>query len=274
MVAGRIVFLSLVFCSVVSLWGARARAAPLQFSIQGEVMKDSLGGAGHALFFSLTVPLDRAARAAGPPLMTDAAATETESAAKDTSQRAPRRSEGSAKRPLLTREIVRQTVLRSLRASGRTEAMRRLGSLSSRARGSAALPEVMLRGDRTTDDTLRLTPTLDDPYRYTQAGGVRLSLGARLTWRLDRAIFASEELAVQRLRIQQSQVDATRIRRTLTALFAWHRAVLRANDPGELPEDRAEARVAALEHAFLLDILTGGWFGEHVAVERVADDEP
>lgn len=253
MFAGRLALTLLTLLLALLVSPALARAGSLTVSAQASVVRDSLGGSGHSLFFSLDVPLDRVARSRASFVADDAA---------------PREPPPRLKRPrppLLSHELVRRTVRQALIAGGRTEARRRLQGLASRARTSAALPEVALRGDRTVDETLRLTPTLDDPYRYTQAGGVRLSVGARLSWRLDRAVFASEELMVERLRGQRDAADARRIERVLRALFAWHRAVQVADSPDAGDDERAEAELVALEQGFTLDVLTGGWFGEHVS---------
>ena len=109
------------------------------------------------------------------------------------------------------------------------------------------LPTLRLRAARTTDESLRLTPTIDDPYRYTQAGGTSLLFEARLDWKLDRLVFADEELGVERLLGDRENAAARLAERVLRLLVAWQRAQLRAADAGLEPEQRALAELEALE---------------------------
>jgi hypothetical protein len=105
----------------------------------------------------------------------------------------------------LDAELARATVRAALRAAGFPAGTQRLASLSTRARTSAALPELRVRGGRATDESLRLSPTSDDPYRYTQAGGYRLFAELQLTWKLNRLVFSTAELRLETLRRQRAQ---------------------------------------------------------------------
>jgi hypothetical protein len=165
----------------------------------------------------------------------------------------------------LTPAIARRAVQAALRAARLPESGRRLDALQSRAKSSAFLPELRLRGARTTDESLRLAPTTSDPYRYTQAGGASLTFEARLTWKLDRLVFASEEIQIERLRGQRGAAARTLVREVLKALVAWQRAELRAGDPASSPEERLDARLDALEAEATLDVLTDGWFSWRMA---------
>ncbi len=86
--------------------------------------------------------------------------------------------------PVLTPRLARGTVRHALESAGYLHARSRLASLATRARSSSVLPELGLRTLRSSGQLLRLTPTSDDPYRYTQAGTSELTLEARLTWHL------------------------------------------------------------------------------------------
>jgi hypothetical protein len=160
----------------------------------------------------------------------------------------------------LTAELARAAVRAALRASGHAASRRRLDGLARRANSSALLPEVRLRGARTTDESLRLAPTTADPYRYTQAGGSSLTLEARLTWKLDRAVFADEELHVERLRGQRAGAARALARDVLRALVSWQRAQIRAEDPELSAAERLDATLDALEAEAALDVMTNGWF--------------
>ena len=114
------------------------------------------------------------------------------------------------------------------------------------------------------DASLRLTPTVTDPYRYTESGGSDLWGEARLSWRLSRLVFAPDELAVERLRGQRAAARLQLVQRVLAALARWQRAAWRSLDPALLPEESLEAALELAMAQALLDTLTGGWFSEHV----------
>jgi hypothetical protein len=161
---------------------------------------------------------------------------------------------------VVTPELARAAVHAALRAGGYPASRRRLEGLARRANSSALLPELRLRGAHTTDESLRLAPTTTDPYRYTQAGGTSVTLEARLTWKLDRLVFADEELHVERMRGQRAGAARTLVREVLRALVAWQRAAIRAEDPGLAPAERLDAMLDALEAEVALDVMTNGWF--------------
>jgi hypothetical protein len=165
---------------------------------------------------------------------------------------------------VLTEELAHATLTRALLVAGHRSARHRLDGIASRARASAGLPELRLRAARVTDESLRLSPTLDDPSRYTHVGGTNLLFEARATWQLDRLLFANEELAVERLRGEQARARAALAERVLKALFAWQRGELKARAPGADAVQRAEFLLAALEAELILNVLTGGWFSEAV----------
>ena len=171
---------------------------------------------------------------------------------------------------VLSPHLARAVLRVALRAAGFPEWRARLYSLTSRARSSAILPTLRLRAARTTDESLRLTPTIDDPYRYTQAGGASLLFEARLDWKLDRLIFADEELGVERLQNDRANAEARLADRVLKLLVAWQRARLRVGDTSLEPERRALAALEALEAEIHLDLLTDGWFSEQPAVKQAS----
>jgi hypothetical protein len=117
-----------------------------------------------------------------------------------------------------------------------------------------------LRTLHSSGQTLRLTPTSDDPYRYVQAGTSELALEARLTWHLDRLVFADEEVPVERLQHERDAAERRLIDDVLGRLLAWQRGRTRAADANLDPEQRQTAELEALGAAVELDVLTGGWF--------------
>jgi hypothetical protein len=232
--------------------------ASLTVSVQGGVRRTDPFRTETVALVLLTIPL---ARFAGAPLAQDSAAPP-----------APALPAPAAAPPpapvILSPRFARSAVRMALRAAGIPRSRARLGALGSRARSSAMLPALRLRAARTTDESLRLTPTLDDPYRYAQAGGTSLLFEARLDWKLDRLVFADEELGVERLIGERENAAARLAERVLRLLVAWQRARWRAADAGLEPERRALAELEAIEAELHLDVLTNGWFSEQPPIRR------
>lgn len=161
--------------------------------------------------------------------------------------------------------LVRGAIDAAQRAQGMDEAGSRLDAMASRARASGALPDLRLRAGREVDQSLRLSPTQDDPYRYTQSGGVNLLFEATLTWRLGKLLFAVHEPSVERLRQSRWRERQRMVQAVLTTVFDWYEAKWR----WEQGAPRANAaRVAMIEAAVRLDIMTDGWF-EGAAAARL-----
>ncbi|HEY3253161.1 MAG TPA: hypothetical protein VGJ91_04400 [Polyangiaceae bacterium] len=170
----------------------------------------------------------------------------------------------AAPAPFLSTRLARGSVRHALESAGYLNARSRLASLATRARSSAVLPEVGLRTLRSSGQMLRQTPTVDDPYRYTQAGTSELALEARLTWHLDRLVFADEEVTLERLQIEHDAAERRLIDYVLERLELWQRGRVRAADPDTEPEQRESAELSALAAAVELDVLTDGWFSQAI----------
>ncbi|HYQ43660.1 MAG TPA: hypothetical protein VER11_16885 [Polyangiaceae bacterium] len=166
--------------------------------------------------------------------------------------------------PFLSPRLARGTVRRALASAGYLEARSRLSSLATRARSSAVLPELGVRTLRSSGQLLRLAPTVDDPNRYTQAGTSELTIEARLTWHLDRLVFADEEVSLERLQIERDAAERRLIDYVLERLELWQRGRVRAADPSADPEQRETAQLSAVAAAVELDVLTDGWFSQAI----------
>jgi len=164
---------------------------------------------------------------------------------------------------LVTPGLARAAVAAAMRAAGSPAVLAQLSSMAARTHTAAILPELFLRAARSTDDSLRLSPTVDDPYHYTALGGAGIWLEARLIWHLDRLVFDREEVAVERLRREHADAMAKLRGRVLEALFAWQRAVLRATDAKASADDLEQAALSRAEQEATLDALTAGWFTLH-----------
>jgi hypothetical protein len=161
---------------------------------------------------------------------------------------------------VVTPEVARSCVRAAWRVLGIADDAS-LDSMSSRARTSAVLPELRLRAMRTMDASGRVTSSDADPYRYTEAGGATNWLEARLTFRLDRLIFADEEISLERVRLDRSEVRARTAAKVLQALFEWQRAYALVQEPAASSAEHFAAVLRELEASAILDVMTDGWFG-------------
>ena len=157
-------------------------------------------------------------------------------------------------------ELARAAGPPARKKAGLVAADARLEGLAGRARAGALLPELRLRVTRLVDDSESLSPTEYDPGRTTASGGTSLWLEARATWRLDRLVFADEEIAIERLRADRAEAEARLTARVLDLLFAWQRARALEARLDLAPDERLAASLKVLECEAALDVATDGWF--------------
>jgi hypothetical protein len=176
------------------------------------------------------------------------------------------RAERPAKGPIvMTAETARACVRAAWRAIGLADDAP-IDSMASRARTSALLPELRLRAMRTIDESGRITLTdTTDPYRYTEAGGATNFVEARLTFRLDRLIFVDDEVSLERVRLERTEVRARTAAKVLQTLFEWQRAYALVEDPTLSSAEHFAAVLRELEASAILDVMTDGWFGRYRA---------
>ncbi len=141
----------------------------------------------------------------------------------------------------------------------------RLASLDFRSRHSAWLPELRFKIGRNTDQSLRLTPTQDDPSRYQVTGAADLRFEGQVTWKFHRLVFADEQIAVERLRGQRAQAYQKLAHEVLELLFAWQSAEVRVQSDALHDDERALAELQALQARLALDVLTHGAFSRELA---------
>ena len=216
-------------------------------------------------FIALNIPLDRVSAprviSAAPRLAEEPPKKESDAA---TPAPAPAKKKKSPLELQLTPRLARGAVHHALAVAGYYSARTRLSSLSGRARSSAVLPELRLRTLRSTGENLRLTPTTDNPYGYTQAGTSELLFEARLTWHLDRLVFSDQEVSLERLQNERDAAERKLVDHVLERLALWQRSRVRAADEDSEPEVRETAELEALGAAVELDVLTDGWFSEAI----------
>jgi hypothetical protein len=122
------------------------------------------------------------------------------------------------------------------------------------------------------DQSQRLTPTIEDPERYTITGGNDLLLEASVTWKLNRLVFADEEIALERLELERERNAEKLKERILERLFDWHRALSRLPREPSDSKERGRYELERLEAEVELDVLTGGWFSQ--AARRFSESSP
>lgn len=160
---------------------------------------------------------------------------------------------------VVTPDAARAAVDAALRRAHLVDPDARLDAIAFRARTSAALPELRLRVLRSVDQGQALSPTEYDPFRTTATGGSSFWMEARATWRLDRLVFADEEIALERMRHERAEARAKLTARVLKLLFEWQRSLALADNPNASPEENLAARLRALEEEAEIDLLTDGW---------------
>jgi hypothetical protein len=163
-------------------------------------------------------------------------------------------------RVVVTAAVARRAVAAAWRASGLGVDDSRIDSMVARARISALLPEARLRAMRVLNDTSKVDAIPDTTGTYL-AVGANLWLEARLTWRLDRVLFADDEPTLERVRIERHDARARLAAKVIDALFLWQRASFRADSAVAGTQEATDAGLQAAEAEATLDVLTGGWFG-------------
>lgn len=247
--------------------------APLWVALEGTMARDHDARPSFGAMLLLGIPLNRAARAASKSaVVAMPTSAELKPAARSTRLDGPApppdppKSAATEPAPPLripvrvTPAVARRAVDASLRQARLVDPDAQIDSMVSRARTAAMLPELRLRASRTADEGQSLSPTSYDPLRITTTGGTSIWIEARATWRLDRLVFADEEVALDRARAQRAELREKLTERVLTLLFAWQRALALADDGRASPEEHLAASLRVIEAEAELDLVTGGWF--------------
>jgi len=269
--------------SMHELWSEGASHGSLWVSLQASFMRRDEGKQDLGAMVLVGVPIERIAEPAGarrargrvtkatnvdPAASAIAPAPEpAPSTASATEPVAPR----AAPQLLISPSVARAVVSAAIEHARLEEHVARVDRVASRARASALLPELRLRVTRLLDEARALAPTEYDPDRVTASGGSSLWLEARATFRLDRLVFADEEVALERLREERAAARHKLEARVLEALFTWQRACVERDDEAREPEARTRATLMVLEAESTLDVLTGGFWSRWKAA-RIGED--
>jgi len=184
--------------------------------------------------------------------------------------RASPRSDDFSRYSIIRPRDARAAVAAAQRAAGLPAVSADLDGMASRARWSAVLPRLRLRATRLIDESSSLSPTSYDPRRTTSSGGASLWLEARTTWELNRLVFASEEVRIERMqhRVRDEAQDIQR--RIVSTLLDWQGTRARMMQPTVHPEQCFELWLEIQQFAISLDVDTGGWFRKWRARRGIA----
>jgi len=168
--------------------------------------------------------------------------------------------------------LARATVAAAWRAAGLGVDDTRIDAIVARARLSAALPETRLRAMRLVDTQGHVdTSTTTDNVRYYDMAGANLWLEARLTWHLDRLLYADDEPTLERVRLERIDARSRIAAKILEVLFQWQRALVDVKDAAPGTREELDARLRALEAEVALDVLTAGGFAKARAAALPAE---
>ena len=171
--------------------------------------------------------------------------------------------------------FARDCVSAALQTSGLGTDDARIDALVSRARASALLPETRMRAMRLWNDASHTTTVATtDTANFYDAVGANLVLELRLTWRLDRLLYAGDEGTLERVRLERLDARTRLATRTLEVLFTWERATLEARQAASGSPEEQSARLRASEAQATLDVMTAGWFSARALSPAPAAGDP
>jgi len=267
------------------LWGDAASTGSLWVSLRATFVQVEDGRRDFAAMAMLGVPLERIGRArdrprfigerpavapANPPGVPLAVLPPP---AVETTTQASRDERIVEPDVVVTPNMARAAMAAALEHARLQHATSRVERLASRARASALLPELRFRVTRQLDDAQVLSPTEYDPDRVTATVKASLWLEARATFKLDKLVFADEEVTLERMREERIEAGKKLGERVLETLFAWQRAIRTRDDPVAEPDVHQKAELAVIEAKVTLDVLTGGWFSRWKASRSAASKD-
>lgn len=248
-----------------SRWFEAARAFPIGLSVLGWKTDRTAGKNELGFGLTLSIPLDATL---GPPRL-----QQLDRGAPRSSTTLLGRTDVSPPRVDPKQEVTANEVRELIRSSWRElglEHDERLDDLAHRARVSAVLPELRLKVNRTTGQTVRLSPTLEDPSRIEGSGDASMLYEARVTWRLDRLVFADDEVTLERARSERNDQRSKQSHRVIELLTQWRKAMGKKVDPLTSSTEKLDAEAIEAAASAGLDALTGGVWSRQRS-ERAVD---
>jgi len=165
---------------------------------------------------------------------------------------------------LVTPAVARQAVAAAWKTSGLGVDDARIDAMVTRSRASATLPEARMRVMKVMQDSSKLGVIPTDASTYDLAGA-NLYLEARLTWRLDRLLFADDEPTLERTRLERQDARERISGKVIDTLFQWQRGLIARRGALAGSKEAIDAGLRMAESEAALDVLTGGWFGGWLA---------
>jgi hypothetical protein len=176
---------------------------------------------------------------------------------------------GSEPRLALEPALARGSVRAAWRTVGLEATDARIDAMIARSEASAVLPEARLRAMKTITGS-DATIAIDSTGHTYETIGANLVLEARLTWRLDRLVYADDEASLERLRMERQEARSRLGTRVLELLFAWQRSIIEIEATTAGGRTELDAILRRCESEVSLDVLTGGWFSAQPAVRTAA----
>jgi len=169
-----------------------------------------------------------------------------------------------------TPDVARQAVTEAWRVAGLGSNDASLDAMASRARWSALLPETRFRVLRHATDSTHATTTdsstMETPYYAYDSNS--LWLEGRMTWHLDRLLFAEEEPTIERLRLDRVDTRLRLAAKVVEHISKWQRAHFDASQSPDGSLDKVDALMREMESASALDVMTAGWFSRWEAGDK------
>ncbi len=170
---------------------------------------------------------------------------------------------------LVTPAVARRAVTAAWKAAGLGVDDARIDAMVTRARSSAVLPETRLRVMKVFEDSSQVGVIPTDTSSYDILGA-NLYLEARLTWRLDRLLYADDQPTLERTRLERQDARERISGKVIDCLFQWQRARIAQRGAAAGSKEAIDAGLRLAEAEAALDVLTGGWFGGWVARQTPA----
>ncbi len=139
--------------------------------------------------------------------------------------------------------------------------------MQSRARASALLPELRIRGLETAANARDYVSGTTGDVSTTFYPPSALIEGS-LVFHLDRLVYSGQEPRLERLRLERIEARARLTQRVIDELSRWWRA---CGDEADTPigtDARVDAAARRANAAMALDVWTGGWFSQAVPAAR------
>ncbi len=226
-------------------------------SLVGFSQVSEVGPQSYGAMLALNLALERMAQKSAT--LSDSTSPPNATQSGPTHDVAPREPPSHQARGVVSPSNARACVAAAWLSAGLGADDSRLEAIVSRARWSALLPETSLRAMR-YDDALSAVYTYIDSSRFRDSLSARVGLEARLTWRLHHLLYADDEPAFERIRLERQNARTRVAMRTLEALSHWQQAHVELRFATRGSREEAELGLRAAESEAALEVLTSGWF--------------